>query len=177
MVVQRLLKCGKTFPRVYSENSAWFVEHNIDCEDNYLGLEMPACSFVSLTSLFQKLPLSKSPGPDCISAEQLVYADESLHFFLYELFDMCIVHGYAPNSSLNTTVVPICKNKNGNMSDTSNYRAVALATVVSKLLEHFILSSISPFLDPQTINLVLRLDIVGLLINVHFCWSTLLHTL
>ena len=31
------------------------------------------------------------------------------------------------------------------MSDTSNYRPVAVATVVSKLLEHFILSSISPF--------------------------------
>jgi len=32
------------------------------------------------------------------------------------------------------------------MSDTSNYRSVAVATVVSKLLEHFILSNISPFL-------------------------------
>jgi len=152
-----------------SNGSAESVEHSTDCKDNYLGLEMPACSFVSLTSLFQKLPLSKSPGSDCISAEHLVYADESLRFFLRELFNMCIVHGYVPNSSLNTTVVPICKSKNGNMSDTSNYRPVALATVVSKLLEHFILSSISPFLDPQTINLVLRLDIVGLLINVHFC--------
>ena len=46
----------------------------------------------------------------------------------------------------NKTIVPICKNKNGNMSDTSNYRSVAVATVVSKLLEHFILSNISPFL-------------------------------
>jgi len=55
---------------------------------------------------------------------------------------MCIVHGYIPN----TTIVPICKNKNGNISDTSNYRPVAEATVVSKLLEHFILSHISPFL-------------------------------
>ena len=59
---------------------------------------------------------------------------------------MCIVHGYTPNSCLNTTIVPICKNKNGNMSNTSNYRPVAVATVVSKLLEHFILSNISPFL-------------------------------
>ena len=59
---------------------------------------------------------------------------------------MCIVQGYIPNSCLNTTIVPICKNKNGNMSDTSNYRPVAVATVVSKLLEHFILPSISPFL-------------------------------
>jgi len=51
-----------------------------------------------------------------------------------------------PNSCLNTTIVPICKNKNGNMSDTSSYRTVAVATVLSKLLEHFILSNISPFL-------------------------------
>jgi len=32
------------------------------------------------------------------------------------------------------------------MSDTSNYRPVAVATVVSKLPDHFILFSISPFL-------------------------------
>ena len=103
----------------------------------------------SLTSLLQKLPLNKSPGPDCISAEHLLYADESLRFFLSELFNMCIVHGYIPKSCLNTTIVPICKNKNGNMSDTSNYRTVAVATVVSELLEHFILSNISPFLGTK----------------------------
>jgi len=44
------------------------------------------------------------------------------------------------------TIVPISKNKNGNMSDTPNYRPVAAATVVSKLLKHFILFCISPFL-------------------------------
>ena len=107
---------------------------------------MPMCSFVSLAALLQKLPLNKSPGPDCIAAEHLLYADESLRFLLSELFNMCIVHGYIPNSCLNTTIAPICKNNNGNMSDTSNYRPVAVATVMSKLLEHFILSNISPFL-------------------------------
>ena len=68
-----------------SENSgngsAEFVEHSIDCKDNYLGIEMPMCSFVSLASLLQKLPFNKAPGPDCISAEHLLYADESLRFF------------------------------------------------------------------------------------------------
>jgi len=47
---------------------------------------------------------------------------------------------------IKTITITTCLNKNGNMSDTSNYRPVAVATVVSKLLEHFILSSISPFL-------------------------------
>ena len=124
-----------------ANGSAESEEHSTDYKENYVGLEMPMCSFVSLTSLLQKLPLNKAPGPDCISAEHLLYADESLCFFLSKLFNMCIVHGYIPNSCLNT-----CKNKNGNMSDTLYYRPVAVATVVSKLLEHFILSSISPFL-------------------------------
>jgi len=59
---------------------------------------------------------------------------------------MCIVQSFVPNSCLNTTVVPISKNKNGNMTDTSNYRPMGVAIVVSKLFEHFMLSSISPFL-------------------------------
>jgi len=89
------------------------------------------------------------------------------HSDIVRLFNICIVHGYIPNSCLKTTIVPICKNKNGNMSDISNYRPVAVATVVSKLLQHFILSNISPFLGTQTISWVLRLVIV--LINVNFC--------
>ena len=62
-----------------------------------MSLEKPMCSFDSLTSLLQKMPLNKAPGPDCLSAEHLLYlyADESL-FFLSELFNMCIVHGYIP---------------------------------------------------------------------------------
>jgi len=49
-----------------SENSAngfaESVEHSTDCKENYFGFEMPMCSFVSLTSLLQKLPLNKAQG-------------------------------------------------------------------------------------------------------------------
>jgi len=68
-----------------SENSAnecaESVEHSTDCKENYMGHEMSMCSVVSLTSLLQKLPLNKAPGPDCMSAEHLLYAGESLCFF------------------------------------------------------------------------------------------------
>ena len=124
-----------------SENSAnesvESVEHSIDCNENYLGLEIPMCSVVSLISLLQKLPLDKAPGL-IVFLLSTCCMQVNLCFFLSELFNMCIVHGlaYVPNSCLNITIVPICKNKNGNMSDTSNYRPVA--TLVSKILEHFI---------------------------------------
>jgi len=52
------------------------------------------------------------------SAEHLLYAGESLCFFLSFslLFNMCIVHSFLPNSCLNTTIVPLYKNKNGNLT-------------------------------------------------------------
>ena len=86
MVVQRLLKClsgngPAESVKTLANGPAESVKHSIDCKENYLGLEMPMCTFVSLAALLQKLPLNKSPGPDCISAEHLLYADESLRFF------------------------------------------------------------------------------------------------
>ena len=85
-MVQRLLMWkdyskGTSNSENSTNGSAESVEHSIDCKENYLGLEMPMCSFVSLASLLQKLRLNKSPGPDCISVEHLLYADESLRFF------------------------------------------------------------------------------------------------
>jgi len=50
------------------------------------------CPVVSLTSLVQKLPLNKAPGPDFISAEHLLYAESHCFFsvdcalFIYALF-------------------------------------------------------------------------------------------
>ena len=64
-----------------ANGSAESMEHSIDCKENYLGLEMPMCSFVSLASLLQKLPLNKAPGPDCISAEHLLYMQMNLCVF------------------------------------------------------------------------------------------------
>jgi len=100
--------------------SAEFVEHIIDCKENYLGTEMHMCSVVSLTLLLQRLPLNKRHQALILFLQQhLLYPGESL-FFLGLLFNMCVVHSLLPNSCLNTSIVPICKNKNGKMTDTSN---------------------------------------------------------
>jgi len=64
-----------------ANGSAESVERTIDFKENYLDLEMPMCCVVLLTSLLQKLPLNKALGPDCISAEQLLYTGESLCLF------------------------------------------------------------------------------------------------
>ena len=63
------------------------------------------------------------------------------------LFFPCISHGYLPADLIETTIVPIVKNKSGNLSGSNNYRPIALATIVSKILESVLLMKCSDYLN------------------------------
>ena len=43
--------------------------------------------------------------------------------------------GYLPSTLIKTTIVPIVKNKSGNLSDSNNYRPIAIATITPRLPE------------------------------------------
>ena len=102
--------------------------------------------YFKIKSLLHKLPLNRAAGKDGIFAEHIFYADSSVCNHLSSLFNVCLMHGKIPQECMQTVIVPICKNKNGNISDAENYRPVSLATIISKLFEHYILSCISPLL-------------------------------
>ena len=55
-------------------------------------------------------------------------------------------HGYIPQSLIETTIVPIIKNKAGDLSSSNNYRPIALANVISKVFESLILLRCEQFL-------------------------------
>ena len=48
---------------------------------------------------------------------------------------------------IKTTIVPVIKNKCGNLADSNTYRPIAIATIVSKLYEFTILYKCEDFLD------------------------------
>ena len=65
---------------------------------------------------------------------------------------MCLsglcVHGFfLPDSMLAVVLVPIIKDKTGRIDRIDNYRPIALASIVSKVVERILLERISHFLD------------------------------
>ena len=62
-------------------------------------------------------------------------------------FTLCLVHGYLPPAMIETSIVPIVKNISGNLSNSSNNRPTALATIVSKMFESVILFNCAKYLS------------------------------
>ena len=56
------------------------------------------------------------------------------------------INGYIPAEATQTVICPTITDKNGNLSDVTNYRPIALATVYSKILEHILLNRLEEYL-------------------------------
>ena len=105
-----------------------------------------AVSTKCIFEIIAKLECGKSAGPDGICAEYLKFSNVKLHTLLALCFSLCLSHGYLPIALIETTIIPIVKNKSGNLSDSNNYRPIALATIVSKILESVLLIKCGEYL-------------------------------
>ena len=57
-----------------------------------------------------------------------------------------IRHGFLPDSVIESTITPVVKNKNGDITSASNYRPITIASTMSKIIENLILQSIEPLI-------------------------------
>ena len=101
----------------------------------------------SVSEIIGKLECGKSAGPDGIGVEYLKFSNIKIHILLPLCFTLCLAHGYLPPAMIETTIVPIVKNKLGNLADSSNYRPIALATIASKMFESVLLFKCAEYLS------------------------------
>ena len=57
-----------------------------------------------------------------------------------------MTHGVLPDSMLTVTLVPVIKDKAGKVGGLDNYRPIALASVLSKVLEIIVLDRLCSYL-------------------------------
>ena len=112
-------------------------------DSNYNNIKV---SNFEIKDAIKSMDLNKSCGLDGIFAEHLKYASDKLIPLLSLCFSSLLVHGILPDSLMSVVLVPIIKNKCGNINVKENYRPIALASILSKVLELVILNRIEDFL-------------------------------
>ena len=95
----------------------------------------------------------KSPGPDQIPSELLLYGGTQLHFFLYKVITTIWNCTTVPDSWKNAIIITIYKNK-GDKTICGNSRGIALlgtaGKVLAKLLLNRLITNISEKILPET---------------------------
>ena len=93
-----------------------------------------------ISEAIKSLDNNKSCGMDGIYAKHLKYASQKL----IPLLSLCIsglfVHGILPDELMTIVLIPMIKNKCGQINSKDNYRPIALASILSKVIERIILN-------------------------------------
>ena len=98
-----------------------------------------------ISDAIRMLKDNKACGMDNISAEHLKLASSKLCPLLGICFTGFLVHGILPDSILSVLLKPIIKDKSGKINSSDNYRPIALASILSKVLERTILNRLEQF--------------------------------
>ncbi len=85
------------------------------------------------------LKLGKHDGNKGHFTNHLIHGTYRLFCYMSLLFNSMISHGYVPDDFLLSTLIPIPKSKRKSLNCSDNYRAIALSSVMGKLLDHIIM--------------------------------------
>ena len=120
------------------------IKNNDYCFDTpYSNIRV---TITDIQDAIKKLDSNKSCGSDQIYAEHLKNANKKLIPLLAMCFTGFFVHGHLPKNMMTVILIPIIKNKAGNINSIDNYRPIALASVLSKVIEIILLSRIESYL-------------------------------
>lgn len=88
-----------------------------------------------VASIIRHMTRGKSPGHDGLSIEHFLHAGPHIPRLLAMFYSLCVCHSYLPDDFMKTVVVPVIKNKTGDLADTNNYRPISLATTAAKIFD------------------------------------------
>ena len=112
------------------------------CSTNGLPLINKHLHSVSVNQLqyaINRLKSSKSDCTDQLFSDHFINGTARFYTLISLLFTCMLSHGVAPSGLLLSTMVPVPKDKRGNKSDSSNYRAIAISSILGKLLDSIII--------------------------------------
>ena len=116
-------------------------QNRLDVNSNISGIDFNCIiGSTDIKAAIMKLKAGKNDGDLGLSSDYFIHACNELSVHIAFLFSGLIVHGFAPNDMLVSTVIPIPKGRNTNTTDSSNYRGISLSSIFGKLFDLVILA-------------------------------------
>jgi len=116
-------------------------------------INSPDRSFIFTTQMVQKyidkLNMAAAPGINGIEANHIkIGLKAGLSPYISYLLTLCVRFSIVPDSFVNGLLIPIPKKANCDTTDPSNYRPIIISVVLSKLIELYVLDTMS--YDPHS---------------------------
>ena len=103
-------------------------------------------------AVFSKLKRGKAPGCDGLSPEHLVYSHTSLIIQLKLLFNTMLKHDYVPDKLGIRIIVPLIKDRHGDVRNSENCRVITINSVISKVFEICLHGKMEQFLHTDELQ-------------------------
>ena len=81
----------------------------------------------------------KSGGANSVMSDSFIHGTNLLYQYILVLFNAMLMHGVSPDHFKISILIPIPKGVCVDKSNTSNYRAVALSSILGKMLDMIII--------------------------------------
>ena len=99
-----------------------------------------------IESAIGHLDNNKSCGLDGVYAEHLKLCSRRVIPLLAMCISALFIHGFLPDAMLSVVLVPVIKDTCRKIKDSDNYMPIALASVISKIVEKILLNRMSDVL-------------------------------
>ena len=111
------------------------ISQTIESEMNKVPKDAFFISLGDVEGALKKLKPMKGDGDAGFSSSHLLYSSMLYRSQVAALFTAMTVHGHQPSALLNASIISIPKDFCKSLSDSSNYRGIALCCSIAKLLD------------------------------------------
>ena len=149
---------GDHFRNIFNDDSCGsdsVLLYQLACEPS---LDVPPITTSDVCNAVKNLKPGKSAGFDNISTEHLLCLQPDLLSIVAIIFNAILNHASVPDELVFSLLTPLVKDKGGSLTDPSNYRAIALSTSLSKVLELILLERLQPFLHTSDAQFGFKAD-------------------
>ena len=134
------------FEKLYNDTQCSSNMGVLDQLSSAPPVEVPPITSVDAHRAIEKLNSGKAPGWDFMTSDHLLHLQPEAITCIAALFDSMLNHATLPEGFIYSILVPLVKDKSGMLGEASNYRAIALSTCMSKVLELVLVERIGRYL-------------------------------